>query len=215
MPTFPRSAVVARHILSSLGNHLDSHYARGNLIYEADMEAMIWQFLQSRLPRRPGRYLVGCRHKLRSWLPDLTVYHLAGQEQLEHLLSGNWELYVVALIELKHRASIGEDLAKLGKMQRYLRRRTNTTPLCWMAYGDHFRRDVHQGNFNGQMSREAAIRNWTRKDPRTRGCTILKLGISKPKDGPNARATRRVLNEQFWTRDIASMQLRQIPHVPV
>lgn len=169
------------------------------------------------LPQDKGKFIVGCRHKLdKVWHPDITIYFVEDQSSLEDMIDSMRDpnknhQYVVALMELKYRNSLDKDLHKLQDMQHYIQDRAGRNVLCWMAYGDHFRSDVHEHNFQSQVERERDIRKWVAESPTTRGCTILKLGVSKPGDSNSAHTIRRAFNERFWRRDKLSKRLSRIP----
>lgn len=189
--------VQLRDILDDLEAYLDREFSRLWMTYEADMEALAFCFLRERLAKiGDGKWIIGCGHQVmekHKWMPDLTIYR--GDQPARFVKHP--EQCIVAIIELKFRSSLKDDLEKLESIQTYLKHKD---VLYWMVFADHFNESVHAGNFRSQCRREEAMKAWQRKNPKTRGCSVVKVGVDRSEFSKLERTNRELFNNYWWSR---------------
>ena len=202
-----QTRIKVRLVLRQLPAFLDRHYLNAQVWSESDIQALMYYYLVERLTLRKRGWAIGRERVLwgKSDLrPDALCYFYS---RLEDYIKKNNEPCLVAAIEIKFCegiSAIEKDLKKLEKIQQMaLRMRQDKQDkkkekiLVWMVFGDHFDPKIHKKNYDSQRDREEYIKAWVRKDPRTRGCTILKFGTYKA-DPQKREALNRA---GYWALD--------------
>lgn len=179
-----------RNALKSLSKILESEYARGSILSEADVQVVVVQHLKKQLRHYDDRWIIGTNHRLGHYRPDVLCYHTDGN--IENVLRGGGA-GLIAVIEIKWASTLGKDLQKLSKVGRQF------DILTWMVYGDHFASNIHRGYARLQAEREKKILKWANHFRSKAGHTIVKCGgIANPRRYANRMSALRRL---FWIND--------------
>lgn len=189
---FPKNSARShvRRALESLSKSLESEYACGSILSEADVQVVVVEHLKKCLRQHDDRWVIGTNHMLGRYRPDVLCYYTDGY--YENVLKGGGA-GLVAVVEIKWASTLKKDLRKLVKVGRKF------DILTWMVYVDHFDPDIHRRYAQRQIEREKDIFIWANRLKGMAGHTIVKCGgISGPKhhvDRINA------LRKFFWIND--------------
>jgi hypothetical protein len=191
--------------LSQLEKLLDDEFARGHVFYEADVHHLVVCHLRRVLEQkscrlRGHRWIIGSKHQVWGLYPDVLFYAVPRSASPSAFLEDTRD-FLVGVMEIKFRHRIGSDLRKMEKLAKKHWRRSKKKLATWFVYGDHFEMKVHARNYMRQEARAKKVEEWA-KDSELRGCSILRVGVTKKHDDAEARRWRKAFNDSWWAHDI-------------